>query len=102
MQQNYPFQPRGGANSTASLAVGTTAAPVVFAGVIPAEGVTVRLVNGGSQVVFLSFSGTATLLAGMPMIPNSVETFSLPPGSVISAIAAATGSTLYATLGDGC
>lgn len=99
MQQTYPFQPRDAGNTTAQLAVGAATA-VLPLPAIQQEGGSVRLVNSGTQVVFLSFAGAAALTS-MPMLAGTVEVFSLPPGTVISAISAATGSILYGSIGDG-
>jgi hypothetical protein len=94
------FQPRGGAASTNNIAV-TAAAQSMPLPIIAVEGVTVRLVNAGTQTVFIAFAGTATVATSMPMLANTIETFTFPQGAVISVIAAGTGSTLYATFGDG-
>jgi hypothetical protein len=67
----------------------------------------VRFVNSGTQTVFIDVvsaaasAPTATAATSMPMLPNTVEVFSVPQGAQIAVIAAATGSTLYATVGDG-
>lgn len=110
MQQNFPFAPTGTeqsvAASTIALAV-TASAQQLALPLKSSHSATVRLVNVGSQVVFVLFgnltvttSGTAL---GMPLLPGSVEVFSLPPSvTQLSAIAAATGSTLYVTCGEGC
>lgn len=106
MQQNYPFQPRGAAalsatQNTANIAV-TAAAQQIPLPLVPAEGGTMRLVNSGNQVIFWLYGNLAVTTAnGVPMLPNTVETFSTPPGTQLSVIAAATGSTLYVTIGDG-
>ncbi|MGY6240550.1 hypothetical protein [Burkholderia ambifaria] len=101
MQQNYPFQPRGGATGSVSLAV-TASAQNMGLPVDAVEGGSIRMVNIGTQAVYFSFGGTATVANSMPILPNTEKTFSIPPGTTaISAIAGATGSTLYATLGDG-
>lgn len=66
-----------------------------------------RFVNVGSQTIFIDIvpaaaaAPTAVATTSMPMIPNSVEVFSVPQGAQIAVIAAATGSTLYVTAGDG-
>jgi hypothetical protein len=96
----FAFQPRGGAASTVSIAV-TASAQAVGLPVLAAESCTVRLVNAGTQTVFIAFTGTAVAATSMPMLANTVEVFSMPNGSALSVIAAATGSTLYATVGDG-
>jgi hypothetical protein len=65
----------------------------------------VRLVNSGTQVIFLKFgvaATEATVATGFPMLANTVETFLLRPDIThVAAIAAATGSTLYVTVGEG-
>lgn len=96
----FPFQPRGGATSTVNIAV-TTAEQRLPLPTIALEGCTVRLVNVGTQTIFISFVGTSAVATSMPMLPNTVESFTFPQGSVISVISTATGSTLYATFGDG-
>lgn len=102
MQQQYPFQPIAGAATTLNIAV--TASNQEFTlPVPPADGCTVRLVNVGSQTVFWAYgSVTAAVAKSTPILPNTVEVFTLPGGvTAIGVIAAATGSTLYATVGEG-
>ena len=62
---------------------------------------TLRLANKGSETVFFHFLATATLSNGVPILPNTVEVFDLGGLTSLSVIAAATGSTLYATTGVG-
>lgn len=109
MQIPFPFQPRA---SNQTPPAGTTNGAVT-AGVtqiaLPAPApyeteTTGRFVNSGSQVIYWAYGTQAGLTAanGVPMLPNTVETFTIPAGvSQISVIAAATGSTLYITAGDG-
>lgn len=60
----------------------------------------VRLVNDGAVTVFVRFDGvTATVANGLPLLPGTVEMFG--GAAAVSVIAAATGSTLYATCGQG-
>ena len=66
----------------------------------------VRLVNLGADTVFIEFvqnAETAALTTSMPMLPNTAEVFTLALDVVrLSVIGAAgTGSTLYATYGEG-
>ena len=84
---------------TVSGAVGVTASDITIA---PGAGA-LRLVNIGTQVIFWKLnSGGASLSTDTPLLPNSAEIFSCPPGtSKISAIAASVGSTLYVTPGTG-
>jgi hypothetical protein len=75
-------------------------------------GSAVRVVNDGTQTVHLEFgkSGTtptATVAVSggaagsMPIKAGMTETFGFPPGGVLAAIAASTGSTIYVTPGEG-
>lgn len=88
--------------STANLAVTASDQTVTVTQTIPAKGCQARLVNSGTQVVFFRFDGTTvTVNNGIPLLPNTVEVFDIMLGASIHAIAAATGSTLYVTLGYG-
>lgn len=102
MQQQYPFQPVAGAATTLSIAV--TASNQTFTiPVAPTNGGTMRLINTGSQTIFWAYGTvTSAVATSTPMLPDTVETFSLPGGvTTLSVIAAATGSTLYCTIGEG-
>ena len=63
----------------------------------------VMLTNVGTQIVFFKFNtGGASASVDTPLMPNTQTIFSMPPSTTkISAIAAAVGSTLYATPGTG-
>lgn len=65
----------------------------------------IRLVNSGTQTIFLNFSqaaGTAALATDLPMLPGTAEVFGLHPDiAFINVIATGVGSTLYATIGEG-
>jgi len=103
MQQQYPFQPSATAATTLNIAV--TAANQTFTIPAPASnGGTIRLANVGSQVVFWAYGTvTSAVATSTPLLPNTAEVFTLPGGVTrLSVIAAATGSTLYATIGEGC
>jgi hypothetical protein len=99
MQDNV-FSPKGG-GASALLAVTASPLPLTLPAAIAQGGGTVRLVTSGSQVIFLRFDGTNAATTDMPMLPNTVELFTLAPGMSISAISTATGTTLYATQGSG-
>jgi len=66
----------------------------------------VRLMNSGTNVVFVKF-GDSTVVAtnaNLALLPNSVEVFTVPgncPNLYVAAIAAASGNTLYISAGDG-
>lgn len=92
---NFKPIPQG----TANVAVTGTAADLT----IVAGASAVMLTNIGNQVIFFKFNtGGASASTDTPLLPNSQSIFSMPPGTTkISAIAAAAGSTLYATPGTG-
>jgi hypothetical protein len=94
------FGPRAG-GASASLAVTASPAALSLPAAIAQGGGTIRLLTSGSQLIFLRFDGTNAAVTDMPMLPGTVEVFALAPGMSISAIAAATGTTLYATAGAG-
>ena len=62
-----------------------------------------RIVNSGTQQVSILFGATpvVTVLNGIQLLPNTVETFTGAPNATIQAIAPATGSTLYVVAGEG-
>lgn len=93
------FTPQG---LTVNLAVtGSAQTLAVAPGGVAAH--TVRLANIGSQTVFILFDNatTVTVSNGAAVLANSVETFSVGVATSIQAIAAAVGSTIYATAGFG-
>ena len=100
MSSAYAFQP-GAPNVTVNLAVGVGSTNVAAKN---GPTSTLRLLNSGANVVFVEIhtaAQTASLTTSMPMLPNSVETFNAPQNAIVSAIAGATGNTLYITPGDG-
>lgn len=63
----------------------------------------IRLVNSGTQVVFfvLSHVSPTATTAMTPLLANTAETFLLKKDvQFVGVIAASTGSTLYATVGE--
>jgi hypothetical protein len=108
LQQTFPFQPRASNQNppagTVNGAVTGSVTQLTLGVENSAAEASVRLVNVGSQTIFWAYGTEAglTVANGVPMLPNTVEVFMLPPNTqTISVIAAATGSTLYATVGDG-
>jgi hypothetical protein len=94
--------------NTAALTVGTSTANVA----IPSGGAyQVRLVNVGSNVVYIAIGTDDTVAAvvpvagtpspGIPLLPNSERILSIGTATYIAAIAAATGNTLFITPGSG-
>ncbi|WP_257834541.1 hypothetical protein [Burkholderia glumae] len=101
------FQPRGAQGTTPAATTNIAVTASVQQLALPsttAESTTMRLTNSGTQTVFWSYGAASglTVSNGVPVLANTVEEFTVPGGvSQISVIASATGSTLYATLGDG-
>ena len=86
--------------ATVNIAVTTSAQNLTIGNAPNAGDESVRIANLGTQIVFINFNGTSTLNA-IPILPGSAELFSTAGAGVISVIAAATGSTIYATIGNG-
>lgn len=109
MQVFFPFLPRASNQNppagTSNGAVTAAVTQINLPATAPYETeTTARFVNAGSQTVFWCYGTQAGLTAanGVPVLANTVETFTIPAGiSTISVIAASTGSTLYITVGDG-
>ena len=103
MQQNFPFQPAAGSNTTV-INVAATSTSTALTAMVGSDGGTVRIVNSGTQPVFIVF-GTGAVPAttsSMPLLGNTVENFSITSATTsITTLAAATGSTLYVTVGIG-
>ncbi len=106
-----PFTP---ANKTAALTVGTTATavtlPLVSTSGNSSGAVQVVLTNVGTNVVFVAWAPASAVAVapvsgtpanGFPLLPNSQKTVTVPDGFSFSAIAAATGNTLYLSPGSG-
>jgi hypothetical protein len=61
-----------------------------------------RIVTSGTTAVFLAFDTVATTTQGMIVLGNTTEVITLPQAcATISAIATATGVTLYVEIGTG-
>jgi hypothetical protein len=97
MDRPFSFTEGG---DTSSLAVTGTAQNLTLPTMM--QGGAVRLLNVGTQVVFVRFDAvTVTVANGMPLMPGMPEAFGIGADDAIQAIAAGAGSTLYATMGDG-
>lgn len=112
-----PYMPQG---NTVAITVGATSSTPIqvpnaqgTSGLGPSQ---YRVTNVGTQTVFFTFgtvqqgaAGTAACVIptagvpanGMPVLSNSSEVVTLSPGCWVATIAAATGSVLYLTPGDG-
>lgn len=90
-------------SSTVSLAVTGTTARVAIA--LSEYNPNVRLYNSGSVAVFIvcgDITVVATVAAGMPVAPGTVEVISCAPTTTyVAGISAGTASTLYLTAGNG-
>lgn len=88
--------------ATANLGVTAADQTMTITQVIPPGGCVGLFTNVGSQTVFIRMDSTAvTVNNGIPILPNTQVTFGVNFGATPRAIAAATGSTLYLTLGNG-
>lgn len=86
---------------TQNIAVTGTAQSLALTGTVGTV-FAVRLANVGTQTVFVTFDGTtATATNGLPIPAGDIEVFTITRDYSISAIASATGSTLYVTMGEG-
>lgn len=109
MQSGFPFLPRG-ANQNPPVAqdnIATTAGvqtlTLTNTGKVETE-TTIRVVNQGTDVTAWCFGVQAglTLGNGEFMLPNTVETFTLPAGiTALSVIGSAGGNTFRVMAGDG-
>jgi hypothetical protein len=100
------------AQTTAALAVGTTSTEVTLplvnsVGLSPGK-VQALLVNIGPNAIAVSLGAGAAVfpVPGTPsssvvLPPSSSQTFTIPDGATIEAIAAATGNSLYISVGAG-
>lgn len=97
------FQPAPTAASTSALAVIGSNQTLKLSPNGGAMTRSIRLANIGTQTVFVALgTETSSVTTSMPILANSVEVFTLPASiDTLSVIAADTGSTLYATIGDG-
>lgn len=107
MQQNYPFQPRGGQGTTpttqATLAI-TTAVQQLTLPQIPSDGCSMIVsVDGASNVAWsYGVSSGLTINNGVFMFGNTKETFTIPAGvTQLSVIGASAVGTLRVNIGDG-
>jgi hypothetical protein len=99
------FAPRR-VNLTQNIAVTASSTTLAMIQITGTSDINYRLVNSGANVIFIEFGATGTtpvaaLATSMPMLPNTVESFTGPPGTVIAVIASAVGNTLYVTPGEG-
>ncbi len=96
------FQPRGGVSTTTNVAVTGSSQQLTLPS-NSADGGTMILYAKGTQDVFWCYgSATASVSTSTPLAAGTTQVFALPGGvSQISVIGATTGTTLYATIGDG-
>lgn len=102
-QQTFSFQFPSTAVTTTSVAVTAVNNSFTLTPSVGSDGGSMRVVNIGTQTIYLAYgSVTASVATSMPILANTVETFSLPGAvNTLSVIAAATGSTIYVTTGIG-
>jgi hypothetical protein len=106
--QPFPFLPRGANQNppVAQINIAVTAAvqQLTLTNAPQVTETTIRVSVDGTQNVAWSFGVAAGLTTGngVFMLANTVETFTLPIGvTQLSCIAAATGSNLRVSVGDG-
>lgn len=90
--------------STIALAGSTSSTRVQFQLAGKGKPGSVRVHNAGSATAFVEFGGNAvvaSLAAGMPIPPGSVETFNPQGGSYLAAITTSGTTQLYVTPGEG-
>ena len=97
------FRPQG-INNTVNVAVTTTSQLLAIPNT-PLGTRSLRIVNSGTQNIFLDFvttTGTSVATTSMPMLPGSIEVFTFGNDIThIAVIAGAVGSTIYITPGEG-
>lgn len=97
---NRPFAPAGATQNTA---VTATSSAITLQNATYAD--VLRLANIGTQTIFVEVTSAASAVAAtsttsLPIPPNTVQYLTAPRSSFVSAIAGATGSTLYVTPGS--
>lgn len=98
--QGNAFAPVGVTVNLAVLATTSSVALTSLGGL----GGTVRIANVGTQTIFITFGGstiTTATTTGMPIVANTAVNLDMGTATHVAAIAGATGSTLYATSGQG-
>ena len=98
------FDPLQNGSTQNIVVTGTTQNQVITPNTIGVR--SIRFVNSGTQVVFIAFGKdntvTVTAANGIPILANTTAIFTLDQDiSYVAAIAGATGSTLYYTVGQG-
>jgi len=94
------FQPQG-----ATVTFATTTTSQVKQVPSNASDINYRFVNSGTDTIFWlanqTGGQTVTAANGIPMLPNTIETFTLPANAYIGVIGVAGGNNLYVTPGEG-
>lgn len=107
--QPSPFAPRAN-QVTVSMAVTVAPAVIQFDNILPGDGInkgrSVRLLNAGSQMVFVKLVGgqgfrTASASTGFPLAPGAERVLNTQGATFVAAVTATGSSTLYATPGEG-
>ncbi len=98
------FRPLG-TNRTVNLLT-TTGSVSLLIPQVPFGTRSLRVVNAGTDTTFIEFAGaagaTAAVTTSMPMLPNTVEVFTLANDIItLRVIGTAGGNTLYITYGEG-
>lgn len=108
-----PFTPANTVAITVTASSAVTALPVATATGLPttaAHGDQVRISSlSGNAICYIAFGistttvviPTGTAANGVPILPGTVETFTIPPGITSIAVIGTLNNTLYVTCGDG-
>ena len=101
----FAFQPAGAQGTTPTASTRVVVATAVQQLTLPLfSGKTMRLVNEGTSPIAWSYgvSSGLTLANGTKMLPNTIETFTLPSGiTQLSVVADVAGSIFTASVGEG-
>lgn len=101
----FAFQPAGaqGATPTASTTLAVTTSVAQLTLPVWPQAKSLRLVNNGAAAIAWSYGVSANLSMtnGVVMLPNTVETFSIPPGTTQLSVIGAAASSFSASVGEG-
>lgn len=99
---NFPFEPTG---NTVSMSASTATANASLGSWPYSGGGNVRVTNSSNNLAFIAFatsaSGAVSTTTGMPILPNSVELFTVGRDQVYAVGVAGATATLYFTPGQG-
>lgn len=99
---NFPFEPSG---NTVSMSASAATANASLGAWPYSGGGNVRVTNSSNNLAFIAFAtsaaGAVSATTGMPILPNSVELFTVGRDQVYAVGVSAATATLYFTPGQG-